>query len=573
MVLPTPAPDAELRAEAAWIAPILRTLRLSGRNGVLIHVDHAIPARLGQLARALLPERPDLDVLHGAERLQTAPEGAALILIPRPTDATALNLMRPIVTRLNLQIVLWCDHATTVELAQHAPDFFDWVSTHVDCPDGLPPFALAGFRAAGRAKTRGIHWIGEDIDHARTSIEHLVANTAPGSSVRWIRVEGDYDDVLDHLKGTAPHEWAATVADEEWKVWRFRWAAADARTAPPRIVVAPQLPCPGFWPIEDRTATFDEVDLALPAATTPRAGLLAALLDLEPSAVALAGRLLTARSLPAEEMVSLLAPAPDPGVALSRFASTPEHQGILLPGDPSTVRAAPPRPAGDHASRTEAAIEGIRATAGSPTEWTWFTMAESALALGDSSAAISFARREQASFATTPGETARVEEFIRQAELGDVPAAWRAGQELFQLKMARRSREVAIPEDARWLVEISEKRAAPPGDWWSRVALLGFHYASAGLPATAEKLLFDFLPPNLRSLLPPPGDLALADLAFVARPLAEKLLDALNQQHTSSPDRPLHAREAATMWLITTLRAQGRHAEADLLAAAAPEPR
>lgn len=182
MVLPTPATDDPLRPETGWIEAIQRTLRLS-KGGVLVHVDHAGPERLGDLARALLVEWPDLDVLDGVAGLETAPEGATRVLVPHVEEALWLNLNRPIVSRRNLKIVLWCDHATTVELSRKAPDFFDWISAHVECPTGLVPFALAGFRAAIRAEAPSILMDGQRRRSRATQGLHAPGGLRPRGTV------------------------------------------------------------------------------------------------------------------------------------------------------------------------------------------------------------------------------------------------------------------------------------------------------------------------------------------------------------------------------------------------------
>jgi tetratricopeptide (TPR) repeat protein len=147
MVLPASAPHDEVPPrEGDWIEPIRRELALSGAQGILIHVDHAVPERLGDLVRGLLDAHPEIDVHTSLEALESAPEGSTIVLVPRREHAGALNLGRPLFSRRKLKAILWCDHETTVALAQNAPDFFDWVSAHHECPP-LRSLAAPGAKA------------------------------------------------------------------------------------------------------------------------------------------------------------------------------------------------------------------------------------------------------------------------------------------------------------------------------------------------------------------------------------------------------------------------------------------
>ena len=46
------------------------------------------------------------------------------------------------------------------ELRRHAPDFMDWVSFRVACPEVYPAFWAANLRAAVRALAPGVSWLG-----------------------------------------------------------------------------------------------------------------------------------------------------------------------------------------------------------------------------------------------------------------------------------------------------------------------------------------------------------------------------------------------------------------------------
>ena len=169
MVLPAPpAHDQVPPAEAGWIDGIRLGLRLSGAGGILLHVTRAVPERLGDLVRGLVGEYPEIDVHTDLGAVETVAEGSAMVLILRPEHAEALNLGRPIFERRRLKVVLWCDHETTLALMEHAPDFFDWVSGHYECPLAGPvAHAVAGLKAAYEAGAPGIVGAGRETRRTR----------------------------------------------------------------------------------------------------------------------------------------------------------------------------------------------------------------------------------------------------------------------------------------------------------------------------------------------------------------------------------------------------------------------
>src|SRR5580700_8628044 len=125
MVLPAPSAHDEVPPrEADWLEHIKLSLRLSGARGILIHVDRAVPERLGDVVRALVGEYPEMDVHPDLGAVETVPEGSVMVLILRAAQAEALNLGRPIFARRRLKVVLWCDRETTLALIDRAPDFF-----------------------------------------------------------------------------------------------------------------------------------------------------------------------------------------------------------------------------------------------------------------------------------------------------------------------------------------------------------------------------------------------------------------------------------------------------------------
>jgi len=275
-----------------------------------------VPERLGDLVRGLIGEHPDIDVHADLRAIEAAPEGAVMVLIPRPEDADALNLGRPVFAHKKLKVVLWCDHETTVALAQEAPDFYDWISEHHDCPPGAVPHAVAGFRAAYKAGAPGIVWRGPGDEADIERLWKAFSEAFPGETLTWIDPRRDYEELLAAVRG-AGEGWIACRARAFSNVRRFRWAMAEVGRRGRAIIAGGTLPCPGWWPVHGQMMDFAEARRALEEATCPRSGGLAALTGLEPEAVALVGEFVRNGAAPAE-LVQWLSQGTDPGAALLR---------------------------------------------------------------------------------------------------------------------------------------------------------------------------------------------------------------------------------------------------------------
>lgn len=580
MVLPTPAADDPLRPETGWIEAIQRTLRLS-TGGVLVHVDRAVPQRLGELARALLAEWPDLDVLEGAAGLETVPEGATRVLVPHVEETFWLNLNRPIVSRRNLRIVLWCDHETTVELSRKAPDFFDWISAHVECPAGPVPFALAGLRAAIRVKAPGIHWTGDVDDTARHRVSTLVEACVPGALLRWIDVEGPYEEVVRRVESIGGEgTWLGAVADVQWKVWRFRWACAEAKSACREIVAAPGLECPGFWPVHDRMMTFAQVRERLASTGAVRGLLLAALLHFEPEAVELSAELLRV-SVPEERIRSVGTDATDPGAALAAWASTGGHLPVANPRSVLAARATGRPPADAHGGVD--VEEGLRHDLAIPS---WISRSLVAGELGDDGASFAWALRELAAQPETAGDALAIKRELAEGRLE--AASERMGSSLKRLlRIETRWKDDLLPQEHRLLqegvalVRENHELRRVVASQLAELLVLNLRLdgvghlsfvrtviefadllSSSGAQQTATRLLLKVLGTN------EPGDLDLpllaADEVTKLRPILERFLAGPSPEIT--PETAVLAREA----LLKALRAQGRFEEAALLTSDLP---
>lgn len=113
-------------------------------------VDRARPERLGDLVRSLSRDHPDVEVYTNAVELTQVSEGALAVLVPDPKQASWLNLERPIFANRALRVILFSDADTSGVLARRAPDFFNWISHRIECPEGAPLPAVRGTGAVGR---------------------------------------------------------------------------------------------------------------------------------------------------------------------------------------------------------------------------------------------------------------------------------------------------------------------------------------------------------------------------------------------------------------------------------------
>lgn len=277
-----------------------------------------------------------MDVHASLTAVEAAPPGDVMVLLLRPEHAPPLNMGRPIFAQRKLKAVLWCDHQTTLALAQGAPDFFDWISEHHECPQGPALHVVQGLLRAGEAEAPGIVWRGPGDAADTEQLWSAFAAAFPGQKLVWIDPRRDYEALVDTIRG-AGDGWIACHAQARAHVTRVRWALAEARREGRAIVVTDTHPCPGWWPVHARLLPFEEARAALHDAGCPRPGALAALLGLEPEAVELARALLAAGTAP-ESLAPLLAPADDPGASLAIVA---RREGLLR-GDLSAGEPAPP---------------------------------------------------------------------------------------------------------------------------------------------------------------------------------------------------------------------------------------
>jgi tetratricopeptide (TPR) repeat protein len=370
MVLPTPPPDnAPGAREASWLARLNGVLQLV-QKGVLILIDQAHPERLGELVRSLLPAHPDLEVHTDAVRLARAAKGSLIILVPDPDQATWLNLERPIFANRALRVILFSTAQTSSLLARRAPDFFSWISHRIECPEGPPLPAVRGIRAALRTRARGIAWIGGDL-------EAVFQAALPGRALVHASAAMPYEQMVEAAK-PAGKSWVAwSEVDGPFRLRRVRWATAEAGRRGRTVLVVPGVEAPGFLHVDGRLLDFKAACAELEAAGAKHAGRLAALLDLEPEAVTLAGSLLRAGN-EERNIESAVRTAADPGAAINQLA----------PDSGTRAGATPSETATNWHDSAEALLLSRRAD-----ESTWVNRARAALEADDAEVAVFWAKK------------------------------------------------------------------------------------------------------------------------------------------------------------------------------------
>lgn len=184
---PPTAADGEAPFEELWLRQLSRWLRL-GRDKVAILIEEASPGGLRPLMRCLLDIDPQPVVCFHAPELLDAAEGSLVVLVVQPDELRWLNLNRPILANRKLRLVLWLDFPLH-ELRDGAPDFFDWISHVVRCPERPPAFAVRGLVAAVDAE-RPLVWRGRGLS--------AVADAAGISLVR-LDAGARFTDLIDRL--------------------------------------------------------------------------------------------------------------------------------------------------------------------------------------------------------------------------------------------------------------------------------------------------------------------------------------------------------------------------------------
>lgn len=309
MVLSTPIADAAPHGE--WLRRLARPLDLT-RDGVLILLDEARASALRPVLLQLLQIDADVRVCLEARQLVSLPEHSLVLLRLQTRDAEWLNLRRPMFAQRRLRVVLWSEPGIAEQVRDRAPDFFDWISHIVSCPEIVPAHVIAGLLASPAFP--GILWRG-----AADPLPAIAAAfpETTGARVMWSR---RFDDLVTTLRRAAPG----------WLVWehvpntralqRLRYALREAQRDDLRcIVLSPPASNLGFWPID---SGYDDWGTAAAQLSDNDDGLggarLAALTGLEPHVIDDLAYLRATRTV--GELESVLRAHEDPGAVIARLA-------------------------------------------------------------------------------------------------------------------------------------------------------------------------------------------------------------------------------------------------------------
>jgi tetratricopeptide (TPR) repeat protein len=329
MVLPAPAADDQQDPPVApWVERIARAFRRIDR-GVIVLVDGASNALLGELVRGLTVEHPDLDVFTEAPRIEEIGRGSFAVLAARAKDALWLNYTRPIFHERQIKIVLWSTTEVTATLAKEAPDFLDWASRRFECPSGAPRHAIFGLRSALCARAPGVRWRGPGL---KPSFEAAF----PGRPLVSLRADLPYESLVDAARN-APRGWISwSELCSERDLYRVRWAMAEAGRrgrvlldAPPVVHHDSRSPVKDYWLVHGQLMNLPYARKILGDAGVETPGRLAALLDLEPEAIHLAVALLNA-GMGSAALEKAVRESRDSGATVARLAR--RHECALAIG-------------------------------------------------------------------------------------------------------------------------------------------------------------------------------------------------------------------------------------------------
>lgn len=277
----------------------------------MILVDRADGARLRELFLALLPDHPDLELYTDPRSLLDLPEGTTLVLAPSAEHADWLNISRPLFAERSLRVILWCDAETSKALARRATDFFDWISHRVECPPGVPAFAVEGLRCALLARAPGVIWRGE---HFQRSFDLAF----PRRHIRWLTARALWAGLAFELKLRGSSWLGFNEIEGELQLSVLTRALGKHRG---RVVLShPAAPLPGWHLVHDRLESAPDARQRLKREAVRWPGRLAVLAGLEPESLDLV-EVLLAGGVREQTIAEAASGCGDPGVALAWAAA------------------------------------------------------------------------------------------------------------------------------------------------------------------------------------------------------------------------------------------------------------
>jgi tetratricopeptide (TPR) repeat protein len=279
MVLSASPPLGPLPARR-WLDRLSGILALTAK-GVLVLVEGG-PERLGDLVRHLVGSHADLAVLTRAPELAELAPGSTAVLWLREQDFDWLNGARPVVQ--GQRVVLFGSAAVATALSQRAFDFYDWISHRLEAPAGPPAFAVRALQRAACARPAAIAWKGGDLEAA-------FAAAFPGRHLAQASAVEPYPGLVEALK-PRPKTWVAVTGGmRPFDLRRVVWAAAEVGRCGRTILVEPRMGLTDLPSAHARPMSVEEATERLAASGVAQPARTAALLDLEPEAIALAAEL------------------------------------------------------------------------------------------------------------------------------------------------------------------------------------------------------------------------------------------------------------------------------------------
>lgn len=285
-------------------------------------MDRGRPEQLGQFVRTVLSIEPKLEVHTNAVELARAEVGSAIVLVPDVAQAKWLNQERPVLASRRLRVLLYCDAATSAELARRAPDFFHWISTYIEAPQGAWPPAVRGLRAAAVRGT-GVAWMGGNFEEA-------FGEAFPEAEIARRSAAMPYAEMVEAFQ--KEEGWIGlTEVDGPFRMRRVQWAMAESGRRGKVVLLEPEVPPPGFWAVHGKVMPLKGAVERLQTAGAKHAARVAALLDCDARVV--------------EDSASLLAAGVDEGTLLA--LTQDEDAGLAisrLMGERGLTESAPARP-------------------------------------------------------------------------------------------------------------------------------------------------------------------------------------------------------------------------------------
>lgn len=254
--------------------------------------------------------------------LARAPKGSVVVLVPDPEQATWLNTERPILANRDLKVILFSHEDTSAVLARKAPDFFNWISHRVECPDGVPLHAVRGIQAALRFRAPGVVWRGGDF-------EKVFRAALPGRELVIASAAIPYEEMVEVSRPRGRGWVAWTDVDGPFRAQRVFWAAGEAGRRARVVLLNPDVRINQIAEAEATQMSVSEGRKKLEEGGATHPGRLAALLGLEPDAIVLAASLLHRGELDETAMTRAARGADDPGIALA--GAVPELTEDAIP--------------------------------------------------------------------------------------------------------------------------------------------------------------------------------------------------------------------------------------------------